>query len=880
MAFTGFNFRATLAGPTGFTGDLPNDIWVGNTGNSYKSVANGGTGYGWVGGSAFMSNGSASYDSRLGGDAFINSSPKYRIDVANGTYDIRLAVGPTGGAPGVTYCRFRVGSGSVAGTDYYDVTNATLINNTQSLDAMGTVWLNTQWPALNVPRRVTVTQGFISVELGTSSSFPRHIAYQQAASTLVDIPLTDDTGVAGTTPMLFEGQPSGKLVAKAVQLIGGPSNTSLSVCEADGVTPSQYLTIATINNEQWIVHKNVRFPDMGGTYNFVLVQSDTSGIAIYTNSPYKQAIAMPVTAAPGKPFGGTDLMSRITSGCWLARKNIVDKMMRPFTGDINTSGLWPGYQNQTIDYSTTVYNLSTLRSQVDAYQVMAQTSHNKVYCVELDTNGTSDWDVHELVAQYPVWDFFPENGNVMLIRYKAGGARPLLKGGWLIGMFRGVHIKDLVWSPDGSALSYTGAYTSSQVGNGIQFYPNPNTNFAPNNGGKTQYGRLQILKLEGVKCGLKFDPQYAAVTPLNADTNPTTTKMKGGFAIGSNNLCGEQFILKDCVLWGINAALTPFAHYLMYIENVDCIMSMSDLLGTNSIHPDFAQWYPGGKLDVYEWINGLHQRAVVDVVDSTGNAIHADYHQQRSTTGFTTPGISFRLWENNVINQSFNSPGIARENWINSSVAPQATVFINNLAVSYAPRGIESGYGPNTIQYVEYNTLGVPYKMPLGASAKAGQYIYGSNSSGSVVKTYKNIYSAGDNVTIQFPNEQNVVYGFALTRPWPPNTIMQGPFEDDPTQPGRVRAVAWDDDPGNGVTLNQFKKKIMDIHKQLPGVDAGAQFVPIVMDPGETDTSLTKTQAATLAVDNFRRAPAAQTKDVTLRWGGGQGVDVNVTVTS
>ena len=78
------------------------------------------------------------------------------------------------------------------------------------------------------------------------------------------------------------------------------------------------------------------------------------------------------------------------------------------------------------------------------------------------------------------------------------------------------------------------------------------------------------------------------------------------------------------------------------------------------------------------------------------------------------------------------------------------------------------------------------------------------------------------------------------------------------------------------MTLNQFKKKAYDIHKPLPGVDAGAQYVPIYLQPGDTD-SLTKTQVATLAVDNFRTPPSGASKDATLRWGA-TGVDVNVTV--
>lgn len=156
--YHGINFRQTEA----FVTDGPNDFWCGPAvSGSYNAAV--GRGFNTTG---TLGNGTATNDPHVAGAAAFNGSPSYRFDVPNGAYKLRVAVGNTGGAATTRQARVLVGTGGVAGVDYFDITNVNTITVLQSLDAQGNIWNNTDWPTSNVPIDVVVTQGFVSVNGG------------------------------------------------------------------------------------------------------------------------------------------------------------------------------------------------------------------------------------------------------------------------------------------------------------------------------------------------------------------------------------------------------------------------------------------------------------------------------------------------------------------------------------------------------------------------------------------------------------------------------------------------------------------------------------------------------------------------------------------
>jgi hypothetical protein len=98
----GWNFRATLAGPASFTGDVAPDVWV-----DPAATFVAGTTSGFIGGAPGTAAGNASYGAKACGyESLVNSSGRYLGltapgGIAAGNYKLRLCMGLDFGATGV-----------------------------------------------------------------------------------------------------------------------------------------------------------------------------------------------------------------------------------------------------------------------------------------------------------------------------------------------------------------------------------------------------------------------------------------------------------------------------------------------------------------------------------------------------------------------------------------------------------------------------------------------------------------------------------------------------------------------------------------------------------------------------------------------------------
>lgn len=783
MTYKGYSIRASLAGGTGFPGDGAGDTWCGTA--AYVSSAGGGAGYGWDSAGPSLSNTNSPSDARIAGSVTINgSSPTFRFDVPKGPVDVRLGLGN-----GSNNVRLRYGPGSTSGTDYSDI-NGTTSSGVNVTDATGAVFTNpAAWEAGNTPLRVSNIVGYLQLEKNPSGfSKPQYVSYQLASTALADCTFTDEAGVAGA-PTLFESQVAGKYIGQIIQSIGGSPATSLGVFESDGVTPSLYLSIQVINGQYWLVQTATRMPNLSGTYSFKLIQTDITGQAVYTNSPYVQSLSWTVVPAPTKPYNDGTFFSKISTGAFLLRKKVVDVFNQPYN-PTTMMGEWLGYQGGLINNATTVKTTAAFNTAINGYITLAATAHNTTYCIEIDSDGTSDWATHEVGATQ-AWDFFPENGNVCLIRYKAGGNRPLLVGGWACSVLRGVHVVGLTAGMDHSATTAAGG--AAVANSFIQF----------NNGTNA---RLTILRVEQCLLGLMFNPAYAGSTPDTIDA----TKLCGAVGCVSNGTFGEQLIIKDCAIWG-SAGFTTFGFRMVRISNVDGALFSDDFVGSEII-PLEALSHGMPDLISYEWIDRCHLR---NVVNSNPNGVHADYNQQRILfNGTKDPGnMTNRLWENSTCSLNFSwtgSPSIQRNVFIVSDTLNLSACFLNNILANDAQRGIDTGCGTG-ISYCEYNTLGIPSIMPTNATT-TGQTIESSN--GGVVKHRKNVFAGAS-------GEGNVGYSVLTAGGVDPNTIMTGPFIHDPGLTSRWMAQNLQEDIAT-YSLAQYLAFMQSTYSS-PSFDAGFQ---------------------------------------------------------
>lgn len=754
--FRGYTFRRTLAGRN-FPGDPPNCTWA-DVNQVYSPSATGGSGVGYAfnpGGLTqdFLSPVNGYY----GGDYENNGGGNYwRVDVPKGPVDVRLLLG------GNNTIRFRYGPGSTPGTDYSDISGSTYNgDNVHATDANGVVFSNANtWLAGNTPLRINNIAGYLQVEKSPTQSFNSigFLSYSLVHTALVDCTFTDETGTAGA-PTLYQNQVPGKLIGTIQQSIGGAPATTLAVTESDGVTPSLYLSIQYINGVPWLVQKNVQMPALGGTYNFKIIQTDVSGQNIYTNSPYVQSCAWTVVAVPTKPFNDGSFDAKISAGAFVLRKKIRDVFNQTYNPTTRL-GEWLGYVSGAFDYSATVYNITQLRNQLSSYATTASGVSNKQFLIEIDTDGTSDWTTHAMSFSSGL-SFYPENGNILLVRYKATGAKPVLYGGWSFSYVRGIHIDGIVFGTGIAPLA--DPVSGSLVYNAVHWgYFADNVNHHP------------IIRVTNCDIGLYFNPSYTG--GRTADTIDPTQFLYG-IGCQSNGNCMEQLIIKNCRFWGLHDGIEPFGCRMLRVTNCDFAMQDDDCIATECIRNEDAAYFPN--FEQYEWFDNVHMRSVVPTSDG---GVHADFQQTRSLANGTHPsnGMIYRLWENSSCNINFTDPSMERNVQIISDSAPVTGCWLNNIFASYALRGVDGGQGPGK-SYAEYNSLPPCHMIGAGMTIQA-QVIYEGYGSQLVIRN--NIMGGGP-YTDGYSYQGNVGYSPNNTSGVSPNTVMVGPFAADPNNASR-----------------------------------------------------------------------------------------------
>lgn len=284
MTYSGFNFRNTLAGPSGFPGDPAGTVFVGpgaysaGAGFGYTgSISNHGENAGWV-----------TWPKLCGSAGQSSYTTPWRVDLPQaGNYHFRIALGAIGiagansaliwdgafadGATPISSGNFtNYAASTLVATGRYTIVNDKLYKAVQGgttgansaptgtgsaivdggvtwawvktalayisgttatgsdvLDATGTSYNRSAWDGSNAPGTFTTTQTFISITRGYAGfGNIHHFAYEAATLTLV-----------GSLPPVEAGQPYDATLA-----VAGGTVTSL----ANIVAPS-WMTIAIVN---------------------------------------------------------------------------------------------------------------------------------------------------------------------------------------------------------------------------------------------------------------------------------------------------------------------------------------------------------------------------------------------------------------------------------------------------------------------------------------------------------------------------------------------------------------------------------------------------------------------------------------------------------
>ena len=227
----GFNFRAELSYATDGPGEYAELFDNGGRGVVYPHTE-AGIAHGWEGRAdvGWTRDRSTGIDRRLCGLHYsVAIGNTYRVDLPNGNYNLRIAVGES----------------IAAGNAYWDIKDGTTTFKTLAatttpgsfLDANGVEHTKANWPANNTPLAFTITTGILRVVATTSNSHIQHIYIEEAAS--------GATATLTTTldPAIFSGTASASPVASlSVSTAGAIFSGSASV-SSDGV-----LTLPALKN--------------------------------------------------------------------------------------------------------------------------------------------------------------------------------------------------------------------------------------------------------------------------------------------------------------------------------------------------------------------------------------------------------------------------------------------------------------------------------------------------------------------------------------------------------------------------------------------------------------------------------------------------------
>lgn len=808
MAYTGFNFRSTLGGGTSFPGDAGTDVWAGLTNSSYLAVGSGGTGYGWTGTAPSGGNSAnlnSPADARLGGVSSLSSSNNFRVDVPNGTYDVRIGVIRNSGTAARTGLKLTVGAGGVTNTDIFQIDSGSAnVDNANALDASNNVFAKASWAASNVVKRVVVTQGFFLLGLGSAANPGgiSHFAYQEVVVPLADGVLTDKSHITGHTPSLMESQPSGKILGYLDFSVGSSTDIDYTITQADGVTPDPYLTLTQAGSSWVIKYNGTRHPGTGPTRTFYVVQTDKTP-GKHANSPYQQTFTLNVLAAPTKPYNDGSRLARYSTDIFLRRLKVTSAFIVPYL-TAGGFGEWPGYSGQAFTQSITVYNWTQFMSAMGTLK--AQAGANKWFSIDLDIDGTSDWLTSTMAGSSGNpngdWDFKPELGGGLIIRNRPGGTAPIIRGCIYPRCMRGVHIDGLILPTDGSiSVTYC-----------IRF-----------DNGVSAGGAISLVKITNCKFGCMFDPANSAIdrTTLVASKCPAAIFLNG---------TAEQVIIGNNFFWGTGDCIMTRAR-LIHTYGNDFAYGLGDNYagtvptnGDATYHPDTNQ---------YEWHHDNISRAVGNV----NNAIHSDFYQQR--TSITPSFTSYKWFEDNFVHKGWTAAAFSAQLTQNSDTATIASGWGCNIFSTVGPRGIDiCAVGAQT-GYSEYNSFGLPAEMIPNNTQYAQQGVLNGGTAGtSAPMSRKNILTGNATANVSF--EDDVVYN-GKSPGTDPNTVMPGPFILDPSWTaaggGIDRYISNISDDPKTVTQAQFRAAMIAAFSGKAGVDAGYITDPVVGVSGKASTA-------------------------------------------
>lgn len=926
MAFTGFDFRNNADG-TGFTADPAGHTAVRPNTAVYSTAQGYGFNSGVVGASFASPN-----DPRLAGQITLSSSSQnFRADVPNGTYDVLIALGSTVAV--TTGARVTYGGGA---NDYFEIDGSVQsgsANNYSSLDAQSNAVSDVSWVSTPVLRRVTVNNNrFVITRNNTTahSAYLKHFSFQPVASPLGPVKIGADDGInivnttgdttagsaavanipavaglfvgmsvtgpaipAGATiadmaaknaststttsltlstgtgvtaltggalaiawaPKLYEKSPANKIIGP-VFVANGASN--LAVTLADGVTLDPYLKIRTINGQPMLAYTGTPFPGTAGAYTFYIVQTDTSGN--FTGSPYKTTVTLPVTFAPTKPVDGS-FLSKISTPAFLMRKTILDKQ---------AATRWPGHKGQTFNGGDALVNsLAGLFSQAAAFATSAGANKwFRIRCTNAATGGTAaDWATAYSNTSF-VASFQPENGGGLVIENDAG-QNVRFDGSIYTGPQRGFQWRGLTFA------------SISSIGMRIDY---------------SDSKPLIVLRVQGCKFGYLWNPAYSESNYANdLAKSQNGVQIVGGAdqaTIVDNTFFGTRV---GCVVEGTRVAEYGFNVFLR--SNNDCMETQTTTDGkVNTVYQGAGSL---ADQDCYFWV---HDNICYDHVDDpqiypfnpdgSWSSPHGDFIQHIPPSNYRDVYPAFtgsRLWivcENNIllnnitqyvtntVNTSDTNKYMCSRQFNISNYVPRTNgVFINNIGLNAAGRGIDLGGAGET--YTEYNTMfGAPVLPPgvindpgilvgnITGPAGAEAYIQKTGKH----RSRKNILGDNSEATPIFglASEDDIIAKMGPGGP-SPATAFTGPFSAASDGTGKLTFPVLD---GSSIAPNAEKASIWAALKPLG--DAGAQQVVGRLLPGDAG-ALSSTQAATLTAISEAQIAGVLSGLLSLRWNNGAG---------
>ena len=915
MAFTGFDFRNNTDG-TGFPGDPTGNTAVRPSTALYSASQ----GYGFSGslvGASF----SNPADGRLGGYILISSSGvSFRIDVPNGAYDIRLALGASTAAP--TGLRITYGSGA---NDFIEITGSTS-GSASNVDAVGNVVSDSSWAVSPATVRVTVNNNRLLINraiTANNNAYLKHFSFQPVPGPLQPVTISSDdslvtvattgTTTAGSATVasipnavgIFVGMyaqgtaiPAGVTVTDVVakSAVNG-STTGVTLSSGSGVTalangPLIFGFIPTLEekNPQGKIIGPLQFL-VGSVANLAVLSQDG------TPNPYlgiKVINGVPCLAYLGLPFPGTapnytfDISQTDTSGNFTGSPYVTTFTM-PVTfaptkptdnsllGKISTKAFllrkqildkqattkWPGYKGQAFypGGDVLVNSLSGLLAALRTFSGLAAANRwFRIKCTNAFLAQAADWSTSPAPNTGFSVNFLPESGGGCRIENDAG-QNVLIRGATYTSSQRGVHYDGMSFC-NTTTINVRMDYSSTKP--------------------------MTVAIFTRCKYGYLFDPNYseASYADPNSPSFILPNAQNGVQLVGA----ADQLSMLDCVFFGTRVGITAAGTRVVdigwntWIMSSDDCMELATVLVGGYVTTPFYGLTDISDQDCYVHIHNNSCYHGVDNPDSYGyNSAgafagpHGDFVQV-----IPFKATASRLWVvfegndllNNLTkyitdtaNNGTTKNFCSRQFMINNAEARTMGVYINNVGLNATLRGLDFGGGGEG--YGEYNTMLPAPILPPTITSNQGILMGVFNTTTGRSRCRKNITGFNGNETISknfaYEDEYKVLLDGTSSKA-AVEAVLTGPFNPDGDSSGRLSFAYGTDN--STTTDNAHRKGIWPA--LVPKVDAGAQSLRNRVRPGTSDT-LTSAEAATLVYVTEAQPIGAIPGVVSFRWNSGAG---------